>query len=116
VLTRSGLLDRLVIASFAVWRVTHLISHENGPFDVITRMRRRLGDGFFGQIADCFACTSMWVAAPVAVALRPRRRSDLLLSWLALSGAACLLQQRSPDQLPQLLYTDDKESDSHEML
>jgi hypothetical protein len=41
---------------------------------------------------DCFACTSVWVAAPVtlAVARRPREGP---LTWLALSGAACLLER-----------------------
>ena len=41
---------------------------------------------------DCFYCLSIWTAAPVAVAVarRPRER---LLTWLALSGAACLLER-----------------------
>ena len=115
--TTIGPVGRFGLAALAVWRVTHLIALEDGPFNVITRMRQRLGDGFFGQLTDCFACTSVWVAAPVAAALRPRRGGDLVLSWLALSGAACLLQQWSADGRPELRYTDDdEESQSDGML
>ena len=114
--TSLGPVARLGLAALTVWRVTHLISHEDGPFQAIARMRHRLGDGFFGQLSDCFACTSVWVAAPVAAALRPRRATDLLLSWLALSGAACLLQRWSGDELPQLRYVDDQESTASGML
>jgi hypothetical protein len=114
--TTIGPVGRFGLAALAVWRVTHLIALEDGPFNVITRMRHRLGDGFFGQLTDCFACTSVWVAAPVAAALRPRRGGDLVLSWLALSGAACLLQQWSADGRPELRYTDDEESQSDGML
>ena len=101
---------RLGLAALTVWRLTNLIAVEDGPFDVNARLRQRLGDGFFGQLSDCFACTSVWVAAPVAAALRPRRATDLLLSWLALSGAACLLQRWSGDELPELRYIDEEES------
>jgi len=34
----------------------------------------------------------VWVAAPIAVAVA-RRRRDRPLTWLALSGAACLLER-----------------------
>ena len=114
--TSIGPIGRLGLAALAVWRASHLIVHEDGPFGVVARMRRRLGDGFFGQLSDCFACTSVWVAAPAAVALRPRRPSDLLLSWLALSGAACLLQRWSGDELPEVRYVDEGEQDAHGML
>ena len=114
--TSIGPVVRLGLAALAVWRVTHLIALEDGPFNVSARMRQRLGDGFFGQLSDCFACTSVWVAAPVAAALRPRRATDLVLSWLALSGAACLLQRWSADELPELRYIDDEEPQARGML
>jgi hypothetical protein len=41
---------------------------------------------------DCFQCLSLWVAAPLTLsaARRPREAAPL---WLALSGAACLLER-----------------------
>ena len=114
--TSIGPVARLGLAALTVWRVTNLIALEDGPFKVTVRIRQRLGNGFFGQLSDCFACTSVWVAAPVAAALRPRRTTDLLLSWLALSGAACLLQRWSGEELPELRYIDDEEPQARGLL
>lgn len=81
-----------VLAVLATWRVTHLLAHEDGPADLIFRLRRRLGESVLGSLMDCFDCLSLWVAAPAAWLV-----SDAFLvwlpAWLALSGGACLLQQ-----------------------
>ena len=84
---------RFGLAALAVWRVAHLIVGEDGPWAVIARVRARLGDGVLGQLVDCFACTSVWVAAPAAAVVGARRRRELPLVWLALSGAACLVER-----------------------
>jgi hypothetical protein len=81
-----------ILAVLATWRVTHLLASEDGPADIIFRLRRRLGDGLAGSLMDCFNCMSLWIAAPAAFLLA----SDPLtwvLSWLALSGGACLLER-----------------------
>jgi len=83
---------RFALTSLATWRLTHLLAEEDGPGDAVLRVRAALGDGFFGKLMDCFYCLSMWVAAPLSL-LAVRRRRDLPLAWLALSGAACLLEQ-----------------------
>jgi len=41
---------------------------------------------------DCFKCLSLWIAAPAALFVA-RRPLDWLFAWLALSGAACLLER-----------------------
>ena len=82
---------RLVLAVLATWRVTHLLAHEDGPADIIVRFRARLGPGLAGKLMDCFYCLSLWVAAPAAF-LMFRDPVGCLVSWLALSGAACLLE------------------------
>ena len=83
---------RFVLAALATWRITHLLAEEDGPADVIVRARARMGNGRLGGLMDCFNCLSIWVAAPVSAALARRRGADPLV-WLALSGAACLLEQ-----------------------
>jgi hypothetical protein len=83
---------RFVLVVLATWRVTHLLAREDGPADLLVRLRARLGSGFFGGLVDCFYCLSLWVAVPMAF-LVGRRPLDCLLAWLALSGAACLLQR-----------------------
>jgi hypothetical protein len=41
---------------------------------------------------DCFNCLSLWIAAPAALFVS-RKPLDWLFAWLALSGAACLLER-----------------------
>ena len=87
---------RLVLALLATWRVTHLLAEEDGPADVMVRMRAWLGDRFIGKLMDCFNCLSLWIAAPAALFVS-RRPLEWFFTWLALSGGACLLQQFHPD-------------------
>ena len=81
-----------VLAVLATWRITHLLAKEDGPADLVVRCRARLGHGMAGKLMDCFECLSVWVAVPIAFFVS-RRPLDLLLIWLALSGAACLLER-----------------------
>lgn len=81
-----------VLAVLATWRVTHLLANEDGPADVIVRLRRRMGHGLIGSLMDCFNCLSLWVAAPAALLLS-RRPLMWVISWLAISGGACLLER-----------------------
>jgi hypothetical protein len=83
---------RIVLAALATWRLAHLVAEEDGPANVIARARRRAGTSQLGELMDCFYCLSLWTAVPFALAAAPRRR-DAPLTWLALSGAACLLER-----------------------
>ncbi len=82
----------LAIAALAAWRVTHLLAYEDGPADVVANLRVRLGDGFTGRLVDCFDCLGIWVAAALVPTLSARRRRPVV-RWLALSGAAGLLER-----------------------
>ncbi len=83
---------RLVLAILATWRITHLLASEDGPADLVVRFRTRLGSGLVGKLMDCFQCLSLWVALPLAFFVS-RKPLELLLTWLALSGAVCLLER-----------------------
>ena len=87
----TNLWMRFVVAVLATWRVTHLLANEDGPADLIVRFRARLGHGLVGKLMDCFDCLSLWVAAPVGLFVS-QNPLQWLLVWLALSGAACLLE------------------------
>ncbi len=104
---------RFVLAALATWRVTHLLSSEDGPWDLIARLRARLGRGPLGKLMDCFNCLSFWIAAPAAlfVSMRPL---DWLMSWLGLSGAACLLERlgREPIVIQPLSETGEGDRDN----
>lgn len=89
----------LVLGILAVWRLTHLLNAEDGPLDVFVRLRQRVGDGFFGQLLDCFYCLSIWIAAPIALWVGHGWGERLLLIP-ALSGAAILLERLSAPVAP----------------
>jgi hypothetical protein len=88
----AELLMHFLLAVLATWRVTHLLANEDGPADIIFRLRRRVGDGFIGSLMDCFNCMSIWVAAPLALFVSTNPL-NWAVSWLALSGGACLLER-----------------------
>lgn len=91
---------RLVLAVLATWRVSHLITTEDGPWDLVVRLRRMAGTGMLGRLMDCFYCTSLWIAAPFSLIVT-RDLAGWVVVWLAVSGGACLLERatdRQPDR------------------
>ena len=93
-----------VMAALAVWRLTHLLNAEDGPGKVLARLRRLAGEGFAGELLDCFYCLSLWVAAPFAWWLG-RTWAEWLLLLPAISGAAILLERVTAPAPP--IYTED---------
>jgi hypothetical protein len=109
-------LYRLLLGILAVWRITHLLNAEDGPGEVFVRLRRIAGEGFWGQLLDCFYCLSVWIAAPLAFGLG-RKPSERFLMWPALSAGAILLESvidRGHDEAPAL-FVEDRE-DEYAML
>ena len=106
----------LVLGILGVWRITHLLSAEDGPGDILVRLRRGVGDGFWGRLLDCFYCLSLWTAVPFALLLAAEWR-ERLLSWLAFSAGAILLERATVARtaVPPAPYLEDKE-DHHELL
>ena len=99
----------LILGILGVWRVTHLLHAEDGPWNLFTRIRRVLGSGFAGELLDCFYCLSLWTAIPFAWFIGQSWKERLLL-WLALSGAAVLLERATPPPAPATaMYLEDKE-------
>jgi len=89
----------LLLSILAVWRVTHFFWGEDGPGDIVIRIRRLAGDGFFGRVLDCFYCLSLWVAIPFAIVIGgtwPER----VIAWFGLSGGAILLERITARESP----------------
>ena len=80
---------RFVIAALAVWRLSHLLAAEDGPWDLMARFRRNLGTTNWGKLMDCFYCLSVWISIPFAFFVA-NGMLDRFAVWLALSGAASL--------------------------
>jgi hypothetical protein len=103
----------LALGVLTVWRVTHLFNAEDGPWQLMVRLRRLAGSGFWGELLDCFYCLSLWFAAPLAVVLGSGVKERLLL-WPALSAGAILLERLTaskPAPLPAY-YFEDKENEN----
>jgi hypothetical protein len=92
----------LVIGTLVTWRVSHLLVEEDGPGQVLTRLRRAVDATPMVGLLDCFGCTSIWVGAVASVAVQGRRArfGDLALGGLAMSGAAFLVQRMITQQEP----------------
>jgi Protein of unknown function (DUF1360) len=98
---------RLVLGSLVTFRVTHLLNAEDGPWQVLARVRRAAGDGFLGSLLDCFYCLSIWVAAPLALLLGETWTERLLL--IPALSAAAIAVERLTAQAPMPNYVEDSE-------
>jgi hypothetical protein len=101
------------LSVLCVWRVTHLLQAEDGPADLLVRLRRMAGSGFAGKLMDCFDCLSLWVAAPLAYWV-PQTRLEKLLWWPALSAGAILLERATSPRngdAPAVYFEDEEKSD-----
>lgn len=92
---------KALLSVLATWRLTHLFVAEDGPLDLVVKLRRWLGDSFLGTVMDCFYCASLWIAAPFALTIG-HSVQEWLLAWLAIGGAAALLEQASQRLPPPL--------------
>lgn len=85
----------LLVAALATLRVALMISQEEGPFGLFTRLRGALDPDqrtWVGRGINCAWCVSFWAAWPVlALALDPW--GLFFVQGLALSGAVVLLKR-----------------------
>lgn len=79
-----------ILCTLVVWRLSYLLSQEDGPFDSVIKFRKLFGQGFFGSLLDCFHCLSIWIAVPFAYFLANGWIDGIIICF-ALSGGACLL-------------------------
>src|SRR5215831_17520095 len=99
----------LVLGILAVWRITHLLHAESGPWNTVERLRKSLANGFWSSLFDCFYCLSLWVAAPFVFLLALEWKERLLL-WPALSAGAILLERVSVrSEPPAAAYFEEEE-------
>ena len=102
----------LILGSLVVWRVTHLLHAESGPWDILERLRESMNGRFWSSLFTCFYCLSLWIAIPVVFLLAGPWKERLLL-WPALSAAAILLERLSapPAQVAAPAYFEESEGD-----
>ena len=104
----------LTLAVLATWRLSHLVAREDGPFDIVLRLRARAGDGMLGRLMDCPYCLSLWIAAPAALLLARRLPGlpEWCVAWLAISGGSSLLEKLASRAAPANLPLDGAHADA----
>jgi hypothetical protein len=95
----------MALGVLVTWRVTHLLHAEDGPWQLLARLRR-LVQAAGGKLFDCFYCLSLWVAVPLAYLLGESWEERGLLIP-ALSGAAILVERVTTPPMPN--YVEDSE-------
>ena len=90
-----------VLACLACFRLSELITVDDGPGDILVRMRAWLGaydldeNGHpktsMGRGIICAWCCGIWIAAILALILAPSQPM-IVLWWLAIAGGQALLQ------------------------
>lgn len=108
----------LTLCVLATWRLSHLVASEDGPFDLIVRLRARAGDGMLGKLMDCPYCLSLWIAAPAALLLTTWF-PEWCVAWLAISGGSSLLEKIArradrPEGGEDALLRTETRSDEHQ--
>lgn len=98
-ITRSGrrplgVVPALGVGTLATWRVSRLIVAEDGPAQIVVRLRRAVDATPLAGVMDCFACTSVWVGLGVSAVLFGGRLPirDVAVAGLGLSGMALLVE------------------------
>lgn len=87
----------IIIAVFAVYRLSTDFALEAGPYEVFSRARgwviQRYGpDDWRSEGVSCPICVSFWVSLPAAFFWGP-------LGWLGIAGAASFLARVSNKDL-----------------
>ncbi len=103
----------LFLGVLSVWRVTHLLQAEDGPWDLVASLRKMAGRRFFGKLLDCFYCLSIWISLPLAYALGENLKEQFLL-WPSLSAGAIFFERitaRGHEPKPAVYFEDEEEED-----
>lgn len=80
------------LAALAVYRLSRMLTDEEGPFMVFTKVRGLARpDTWIGRGLECILCMSVWVALAAALYIDPTW--TLPLTWLALSSVTVLIRK-----------------------
>lgn len=100
----------LMLGILCVWRITHLLNKEDGPRDIFFRFRQSVGNGFWGNLLDCFYCLSMWISLPFGLWIGNAWDERILL-WLSFSAGAIIIERVTHYEQDKVTphYFEDKE-------
>jgi len=84
----------VILAALATYRVSRMIAMEDGPADVFSRIRERVGQKtWIGRGLHCVLCLSFWLSWPVALLLSLQTWQEYALSALGIAGAVVIIHK-----------------------
>jgi len=89
-----------IVLALATFRISELITYENGPWDMFLELREFLGaekdepDTFFGNLLACVRCNSVWVGTILTLLYLIIPLSVYLAFPFALSAIAVFLSNK----------------------
>ena len=102
----------VAVSVLAVWRLTHLIVAEDGPWNVFLQLRRASAALRLNRATDCFYCASVWIAIPFALLIAGEWRT-IAICIPALSGGAIMLERLTTHDDAAAVWM---EEENHELL
>jgi len=106
-------LEAIAIVALATWRLSYMLVSERGPFRLFERIRARVGvrvvemehqqswgmekvthvtaSNELGELFTCVYCLSVWVAPALFALWSGSAFGQVIVVWLAISGAALVL-------------------------
>ena len=93
-----------VLTALAVWRLSSLLVNEDGPGDILSKIRVLVGVEYdeysrpyatnvLAGILTCVWCCSIWVSLIGSVLTNPRNFTEYLRNALALSAGAIIIEE-----------------------
>jgi len=80
----------LVLSVLAVYRISHMLTREDGPFDIFIGFRHRIGQhNWIGRGMNCVLCVSFWLSALTGFV------PGWLLLWFGIAGAVTFIHKVS---------------------
>ena len=93
-------LQYFVVLSFCVYRISHLLSQEDGPFNFVINFRKLFGKSQLGQLMDCFFCISIWISFILSFIFVKDTIGNILMEGFAISGAAVAIHKLTSKNEP----------------
>jgi len=89
----------VILAILAVFRLTHFLKYDEGPFRIVANFRARLSNSdnvLFQEVLKailCVYCSGLWLSIPIAfLVLNESIISKFILLWLGISGGQAFIQ------------------------
>ena len=80
---------RFLIAVLATYRLAYMLAREDGPFDLFSTWREKVGQSaWYGRGFHCVLCMSFWIALPAALVAFGLSG---FLAWFGVAGGVLVI-------------------------